>query len=277
MTKVETSAFEIPDFDKFAASYDRFLYLIEPVSETIFSRMPAHLSARKILDVACGTGEPGLTLARRNPSANILGIDAAGNMISIASQKSLDSELQNINFQVMSAEKMTLSDAQFDGIISRFGLGMFGDTQRSAKEAFRVLKTEGFFVIAVWHDLAKNTFLKTMMEAANEIVSVEETISGTLPGFEAEALFRAAGFDISVSEFAWNYHFNNEDDLRTMVATAAAQMLRPRFAAINDQSKTEEAYSKIMERFARYKTCDGIYEIPHTCLVLQGKKPTKTA
>ncbi len=274
MTKTEKQAFEVPDFDKFAGGYDRFLYLVEPVNEMIFARMPSDLDGSKILDVACGTGEPGLSLAGRNPAIRVLGIDAAVSMIDIAARKSVDSAAQNVNFQVMSAEKMTFPDQEFDGVISRFGLGMFGDTQLAAREAFRVLKEEGFFVVAVWHDLAQNTFLRIMREAANELVSIEEPGVGVLPGFDAEMQFKAAGFDsIKCSELTWSYLFRANDDLRAMVAIAGAHILRAQFGAIHDQSRTDELYSLIVERFAQYKNDDGVFQIPHTCLLLEGKKP----
>ena len=54
----------LPDFDRMAADFDLFLPLIQPVGLAVLEHLPKLPEGANVLDVACGTGEPGLTLAR---------------------------------------------------------------------------------------------------------------------------------------------------------------------------------------------------------------------
>ncbi|HEX8678713.1 MAG TPA: class I SAM-dependent methyltransferase [Chthoniobacterales bacterium] len=47
----------------------------------ILEHLPPPTLGARVLDVACGTGEPGLSLARRSPDVQLLGVDAAAGMI----------------------------------------------------------------------------------------------------------------------------------------------------------------------------------------------------
>lgn len=273
MLKNENAKFETPDFNKFAGSYDRFLTLIAPVGEAIIEKLPANLDTFHILDVACGTGEPGLTLASRHPSATIESIDAAQNMIAIATQKAKDRQMLNISFQTMSAEQTTFAPNTFDYIISRFGLGMFGDTQRSAVEAHRILKPGGKMVVSVWHDMSLNTLFRTMAEMRQQILDKPKQPIVASPGAQAEEHFAAAGLSIvSANTFSWHYHFATLSDLEAMVCTSLTNMLRVHPEQLRDETEGDETTAKIIQNFAQYKDDRGAYLIPHTCLLIEAQK-----
>ena len=68
-----------PDWDKIAEKFDIFLPQIAPVGEALLEALDAR-PGDKVLDIASGTGEPALTLARRQPHVQITGIDAADGM-----------------------------------------------------------------------------------------------------------------------------------------------------------------------------------------------------
>lgn len=273
MLKNENAKFEAPDFNKFAGSFDRFLTLIAPVGEAIIDALPADPDALHILDVACGTGEPGLTLASRHPAATIEGIDAAQNMIAIATQKAMDRKMHNISFQTMSAEQTTFAPDAFDCIISRFGLGMFGDTLKSAVEAHRIIKPGGKLVVAVWHDMALNTLFRMMTETRQQILGKPKQTLVASPGAQAEEHFAAAGFSIlSAKPFSWHYQFATSSDLEAMVCTSLTNLLRAQSEHLQDQTKEEETTAKIIQNFAQYKDDRGAYLIPHTCLLIEAQK-----
>jgi 2-polyprenyl-3-methyl-5-hydroxy-6-metoxy-1,4-benzoquinol methylase len=81
------SAPGLPDYNELAVIFDRFLPLLAPVADAILDHLPALPAGARVLDVACGTGEPALTLARRPPDVQLLGVDAAGGMIEVARAK----------------------------------------------------------------------------------------------------------------------------------------------------------------------------------------------
>src|SRR4051812_8850174 len=126
------SPLPMPDFNKMAAHFDRFLPLIHPVGLAVLDHLPALRAGADVLDVACGTGEPGLTLARRSPGVHLLGVDSAPAAIDLARAKAARESLANARFEVMSSDSLTLADESVDAVISRFGLLMFGDVPASA-------------------------------------------------------------------------------------------------------------------------------------------------
>jgi ubiquinone/menaquinone biosynthesis C-methylase UbiE len=143
---------EMPDYHKISAVYDRYLPLIAPVGDALRVRIPQLPSRAIVLDAACGTGEPGLTLARDQNDIQLLGVDSARSMIDIARAKAQAEGLDNARFEVGALETLTglCADETVDAVISRFGLLLFGDKIASACELARVLKKGGVFSLAVW-------------------------------------------------------------------------------------------------------------------------------
>ena len=69
-----------PDWGRIAEKFDLWLPHIAPVGEAMLQALPV-APGDKVLDVACGTGEPALTLADRSPHALITAIDAAAPLV----------------------------------------------------------------------------------------------------------------------------------------------------------------------------------------------------
>src|SRR6478752_2965284 len=132
---------DLPDYNALADRFDRFLPLIQPVSEALLSHLPELAQGAQVLDVSCGTGEPGITLAHRQPHIHLLGVDAAAAMIDLARAKAARQLLANARFEVMSSDHMSVPDGSMDALVSRFGLLMFGDVPASARETVRVLRS----------------------------------------------------------------------------------------------------------------------------------------
>ncbi len=75
---------ELPDYHRLAARFDAWLPYVQPVTLALLDRLTPPANGDEVLDVACGTGEPGLTLAQRWPTARVLGVDAAPGMVAAA-------------------------------------------------------------------------------------------------------------------------------------------------------------------------------------------------
>src|SRR5215471_16457007 len=79
------------------------------------------------LDIAAGTGEPGLTVARLAPRGHVVLTDLAPQMLAIAERRAGAQGIANVEIAVCSAEQLPFGEASFDSISVRFGYMFFPD------------------------------------------------------------------------------------------------------------------------------------------------------
>ncbi|MDC2998208.1 bifunctional demethylmenaquinone methyltransferase/2-methoxy-6-polyprenyl-1,4-benzoquinol methylase UbiE [Candidatus Pelagibacter sp.] len=100
---------------------------------------------RKLIDVACGTGDIGkLFLDSTNKEAEITCIDPNKGMIGQGKQKL--SEYKNIKWVISPAEKLPIADNSFDYYTISFGLRNTKNLNSALSEAYRVLKPGGRYL-----------------------------------------------------------------------------------------------------------------------------------
>lgn len=261
----------LPDYDRLASAFDRWLPLIEPVGLAVLDHLPALSDNARVLDVACGTGEPGLTLARRSPGVHLLGVDAAAGMIEVARAKAAHAGFANVRFEVMAAENLSCAEGSMDALVSRFGLLMFGDVATGARELARVLRVGGHFSLAVWDDPATNILAGTVLNTLRPYVSAEAVaFFDRLGEIGAGERLREAGITDARSEaFRWNYGFESEDVLWQFIAGPG--MFTAYFARLGE-ADTVRMRSEIVAALLPYQQADGRYQIPHTCRLWWGEK-----
>jgi SAM-dependent methyltransferase len=103
-----------------------------------------------MLDLACGSGGPGLWVARET-GASLVGVDFSQVGIEAARQRAVDFGLgERSRFLVCDAAAIDLPDAKLDGAISVDAELFFPDKLRAAKEVARVLRPGGRFVFTTW-------------------------------------------------------------------------------------------------------------------------------
>jgi SAM-dependent methyltransferase len=66
------------------------------------------------LDVAAGTGEPGLSIARLSPKGRVVLTDLVAEMLGIAARRASAQGVANIETKVCSADDLPFHDAAFD-------------------------------------------------------------------------------------------------------------------------------------------------------------------
>jgi demethylmenaquinone methyltransferase/2-methoxy-6-polyprenyl-1,4-benzoquinol methylase len=98
-----------------------------------------------VLDVACGTGDLALELAR-NAKAQIIGTDFCRPMLEIAKQKTAATTAR-IPFVEADAMTLPVADASFDAATIAFGLRNLPNYENGLKELRRVLKPNGKLVV----------------------------------------------------------------------------------------------------------------------------------
>jgi len=100
-----------------------------------------------ILDIATGTGDLAIALAKTNAS-KIVGLDISSGMLDIGKQKIIKKELQEtIEMVLGDSENMPFEDNTFDAVTVAFGVRNFETLEKGLSEILRVLKPNGIFVI----------------------------------------------------------------------------------------------------------------------------------
>lgn len=138
------------DFDKLASSFDQLAQLLAPVTDRLAERAVGLTDGVSVLDIACGTGELGLTLRERHPGLQVLGVDTSDAMVGVARRKASAKGLFGVRYEVMNSQDLAIAGCTVDVVVSRFGVLSFADPRAEAREMTRVLRPGGTFCIATW-------------------------------------------------------------------------------------------------------------------------------
>lgn len=269
------TGFNVSHVEQAGVAFDKFLPYIQPVTDAMLAHLPALGAGAVVLDLACGTGEPGLSLVRREPEVRLLGIDASDGMLAVARRKADAERLGKARFEAMPLDALTLGDASVSAVLSRFGFLLFGDPAASASELARVLKPEGAFSFAVWEETAANTFLSVTLATLGSQIEPER-----LPRFDQfdalavagrrERWLRDAGVRQVESEpFRWNY---DVPDVETAWDFVAGPGMFANLVADLDETRRAAMRQDFADRLAPYRGAEGRYSLPHTCRVFWGSR-----
>lgn len=173
-------------------------FLSPPGREIIEALQPA--GNQVILDIAAGTGEPGLTIAGMVPQGKVVITDLAPDMLAIAAANAASRGITNIETRACDVCELPFDDNSFDAISCRFGFMFFPDMQLAANEMARVLKTGGRIATSVWGTPDKNAWITTMMGTIGKNIQLPPPVPGgpgmfrcAQPGL-MKAVFAQAGF-----------------------------------------------------------------------------------
>jgi demethylmenaquinone methyltransferase / 2-methoxy-6-polyprenyl-1,4-benzoquinol methylase len=100
-----------------------------------------------ILDIATGTGDLAILMARSN-AEKIIGLDISAGMLEVGRKKVEEKKLSDrIELVLGDSENMPFEDNYFDAITVGFGVRNFENLEKGFAEILRVLKPDGVFVI----------------------------------------------------------------------------------------------------------------------------------
>jgi SAM-dependent methyltransferase len=177
---------------------DLVIRFLGPQGDAIIDHL-APKDGQRFLDIAAGTGEPGLRIAQRIPGGRVVITDLAEGMLQVATEKAARAGLSNVEFKEADASALPFDDNSFDGVSCRLGYMFFPDMAQAAREMVRVLKPGGRIATTVWAEPAKNFFVTCSMGVINKHVPTPPPPPGAPgifrcaePGMMSE-LFRAAG------------------------------------------------------------------------------------
>ncbi len=114
-------------------------------------RQAAATTQMKMLDLAAGTGDVSFAIASQSktPPASIMATDFCNDMLDVARYRYSQGEAAGVlcEFAVVDAQDIPFADNSYDLVTCAYGVRNFPDRMRAFREAYRVLKPGGRYVI----------------------------------------------------------------------------------------------------------------------------------
>lgn len=232
------------------------------------------------LDIASGTGEPGLTIARCCPQGRVVLTDLSPEMLAVAQRRAETQGVTNVETRVCSADDLPFADAAFDSVSVRLGFMFFPNLAAAAAELVRVLRPGGRLSAAVWVHPDRNPWTSVAMAAiATEVTLPPPDPDGPnmyrcgAPGAVA-ALYEEAGL-VDVAEQ------DVEVELVTESAEAYWAVLSEHVslaqAALRqvDEAARDRMRAAAVAGVRRYQGADGRVRVPGVTRVIVGTRPAE--
>lgn len=139
-------------FDDIAWRYDFLNHFLTLGIDAWWRRKAIKLISNKkeaiMLDIATGTADLAIALAKHKAPFQVIGIDISEGMLEYGKKKVEKLELTDqIILQQGNGEELAFPDNSFDVITIGFGIRNFEHPEKGLSEMFRVLKSEGELVI----------------------------------------------------------------------------------------------------------------------------------
>lgn len=139
-------------FNNIAPTYDRLNHIFSLSIDRLWRRRVVRLvrkmKPQRILDLATGTGDLAIKMAKRIPKAHIMGVDLSENMLAVAAEKVRRQGLDDhVALYQGEAESLDVGDGVLDVVTIAFGIRNFGDIDGSLREIARALHGGGHIVI----------------------------------------------------------------------------------------------------------------------------------
>lgn len=229
-----------------------------------------------ILDVAAGTGEPGLTIASMLKDGKVVITDLAEDMLTIAQENAIKRRINNIETRACDVCELPFADNTFNAISCRFGFMFFPDMLLAAKEMVRVLKPGGKIATSVWNVPEKNFWVTAIMGTINRNMELPSPPSGSpgmfrcaKDGFISNIFLQAGLKNIYQTEVPGKLNCKTVDAYWNMQTEVGAPIVAA-LSKANDEVK--EKIKKEVYEIVNQKYPDGNVIIDSSALVICGEK-----
>ena len=188
-TADEIRAVQRETWDKFSAGWEKWDDVVLATTGQVGDEIIRTLDVSEDqhhLDVAAGTGEPGLSIAALAPTGRVVLADLSPEMLAAALRRARAQGLENVEVQECSADDLPFADGTFDSVSCRFGFMFFPDLGQATAELARVLKPSGRLCAAVWAGPDANPW------ATIPGVAIASEVDMPPPDPDAPGMFRCA-------------------------------------------------------------------------------------
>jgi ubiquinone/menaquinone biosynthesis C-methylase UbiE len=133
-------------FNAWSETYERSLaqwFFFDQVHRGVLRRIPAGFVPAGVLDIGCGTGRLLRRIQKRWPSAALAGVDLAEGMVAQARKLTTSATIYQAP-----AERLPLESDSVDLVTSTTSFHHWSDQAQGVREAVRVLRRGGLFILA---------------------------------------------------------------------------------------------------------------------------------
>jgi SAM-dependent methyltransferase len=250
-----------------------------PVGAAMIERLDI-TDGHQHLDIASGTGEPGLSIARLAPRGSVVLTDLAAEMLEVAARRAKSQGITNVETAVCSADDLPFDDVTFDGVSVRFGYMFFPDAATATAEFERVLRPGGRLCSSVWVMPEANPWTSIAMQAiATEVVvpppdpDTPNMFRCAAPGC-VSALYEAAGL-LDVAE--WDVDVELVTRSPEQYWEVISEHVSPAATALRqvDDATRERIGARVIAAVGAFEK-DGRVRVPGVARCIVGTKPAAT-
>jgi ubiquinone/menaquinone biosynthesis C-methylase UbiE len=267
-------------WNKFSSGWKKWddftMNWLRPMGTEIISSLNLN-DTDTVLDIAAGTGEPGLTIATIVKNGKVVITDLAADMLTVARENAQKKGIKNYETITCDASELPFEDNTFDAISCRLGFMFFPDMLMAAKEMVRVLKPGGKIATSVWGIPDRNVWITATMGTINKNILVPAPPPGSpgmfrcaTPGFLA-GLFKEAGLkNITEKEIGGKMECGDNNTYWNFMNEVAAPVVAAMSKADDEMKEKikKEVFEVIDQKYPDKKAA-----IDWGAVVVYGEKP----
>ena len=234
----------------------------------------------RVLDIACGTGDPAFTLAETvGPEGYVLGLDLSEEMVEASRSWAARQGVGNVEFRLISSElHLDIEPGGFDAATCRHGLQFMPDPMAALQEISQAVKHGGQVAASTWTTPERNpnfTLPKEIISRHADLPDEEPNAPGlfAIPTPEdLELLFETAGLtDIQTEVFLTPIaRADSAESYWHSIETVAGPLVSLLASLTEEQRRAirEDAIDTLKEMFP-----EGPVEIDGEAIVAAGASP----
>jgi SAM-dependent methyltransferase len=234
-------------------------------------------SGSRVLDVACGYGEPALTAARAAGSeGGVVATDISAEMIAYGRERAQAAGIDNIEFVESAAIDLDYPADSFDAALSRWGIIFDPDGEGAAARLRGFLKPGARMAISSWGTPDQVPFLSIPMRTAMTRLDVPPPPPGTpgplsRPTPEAlGGLLEGGGFsDVEVERADVAFEWESPEEFTTFIKEIAPPISS--LIAPHPPDVQEATWAAITEAIGAQATEGGTVRLTNLVLLASGR------
>ena len=180
-------------FDNIAPTYDALNHTLSFGFDRAWRRKAVRTlmayNPATVLDIATGTGDFALAIARKLKLRHVMAVDISEGMMRVGREKAAREGLHDVvRFQKEDCSHLSFADNSFDAVTVTFGVRNFENLDACLREIYRVLNKGGHLILLelsyphkrLWRALF-NIYSKVVMPVVGRLISGDNSAYTYLP------------------------------------------------------------------------------------------------